>query len=161
MRERLVRGLSLPEDAGQAVLVGRVHVPALEGPSVAVVREGALWDLSTVAPTMSALLEFEHPARTVASATGLQRIGALDEVLANTPAGERDGGRPWLLAPCDLQAIKAAGVTFIASTLERVIEEQARGDPARAQGVREAIVRILGDDLAAVRPGSAEAAKIK
>jgi fumarylacetoacetate (FAA) hydrolase family protein len=161
MRERLVGGRSLPEDAAQAVLVGRAHLPDADGPAVCAVRDGALWDLSRIAPTVSALLEFEHPARTVAAARDVPRIGALDDVLANTPARTRDASRPWLLAPCDLQAVKAAGVTFVASMLERVIEEQARGDPARAQGVRQAIAGILGDDLAAVRPGSPEAARVK
>jgi fumarylacetoacetate (FAA) hydrolase family protein len=161
MRERLVGGRSLPEDAEQAVLVGRAFLPDAGGPAVCVVRDGALWDLSRVAPTVSALLELDDPARAVAAARDLPRIGALDDVLANTPPAGRDARRPWLLAPCDLQAVKAAGVTFVASMLERVIEEQARGDPARAQGVREAIVGILGDDLAAVRPGSAEAMRIK
>jgi fumarylacetoacetate (FAA) hydrolase family protein len=161
MRERLIGGRSLPQDGGSAVLVGRAHVPALDGPSVCAVRDGALWDLTAVAPTMAALLEFEHPARTVAAARDLPRIGALDDVLANTPAAARDASRPWLLAPCDLQAVKAAGVTFVESMLERVIEEQARGDPSRAQSVREAIGAILGGDLASVRPGSPEAARVK
>jgi fumarylacetoacetate (FAA) hydrolase family protein len=161
MRERLIEGRSLPQDGGAAVLVGRVHVPALDGPAVCVVRDSALWDLSATAPTMAALLEFEHPARAAAAARDLPRIGALDDVLANTPAATRDGSRPWLLAPCDLQAVKAAGVTFVESMLERVIEEQARGDPAKARTVREAIGAILGGDLASVRPGSPEAARVK
>lgn len=161
MQQRWTQAACLPQDAGAAVLVGRVHVPAVNGPAVCVVRDGALWDLSGVAPTVSALLEFEHPARTVAHATGLPRLCGLDDALANTPPEDRDASRPWLLAPCDLQAVKAAGVTFVASMLERVIEEQARGDPARAQGVRRAIAAILGDDLAAVRPGSPEAARVK
>lgn len=161
MRERLSGGACLPEDATAALLVGRVHVPAVEGPALCTIREGAVFDLSRVAPTMAALLEFEHPARTVAQARDLPRIGALDDILANTPPETRDASRPWLLAPCDLQAVKAAGVTFVASMLERVIEEQARGDPAKAQEVRRAIAAILGDDLAAVRPGSPEAARIK
>jgi fumarylacetoacetate (FAA) hydrolase family protein len=66
-----------------------------------------------------------------------------------------------LLAPCDLQAIKASGVTFVSSMLERVIEEQARGDPAKAESIRKAIVGVIGDDLASVRPGSPEAARLK
>ena len=68
---------------------------------------------------------------------------------------------PWFLAPCDLAAIKAAGVTFVSSMLERVIEEQARGDPAKAEAVRKAVVAIIGDDLSRVRPGSPEAARLK
>ncbi len=81
-------------------------------------------------------------------------------LLANSRS-DFDPGAPRLLAPCDLQAIKAAGVTFVASTLERVIEEQARGDASRAEAIRARLQGILGDDLATVRPGSAEAARIK
>src|SRR5207249_4321182 len=73
----------------------------------------------------------------------------------------RDETAPWLLAPCDLQAIKAAGVTFVASMLERVIEEQARGDPARADAVRRKIADVVGSNLRSVRPGSPEAASVK
>jgi len=161
MREWLEAVPCLPADAGDAVLVGRVFVPACDGPALVAVRDGQLLDLSGVAATSSALVEFEHPARTVRGATGLPVIGALADVLANTPDDARDGAKPWLLAPCDLQAVKAAGVTFAASMLERVIEEQARGDPARAEAVRASIADVIGADLAAVRPGSAEAARIK
>jgi fumarylacetoacetate (FAA) hydrolase family protein len=84
---------------------------------------------------------------------------AAGETLANSASNRRNGGAPWLLAPCDLQAIKASGVTFVSSMLERVIEEQARGDPTKAESVRNAIVAVIGDDLARVRPGSPEAAR--
>ena len=161
MREWLEAVPCLPVDAGDAVLVGRVFVPSCDGPTLVAVRDGQLLDLSGVAATSSALVEFEHPARTVRGATGLPVIGTLADVLANTPDDARDGSMPWLLAPCDLQAVKAAGVTFVASMLERVIEEQARGDPARAETVRASIAEVIGADLAAVRPGSAEAARIK
>jgi len=161
MREWLESAHCLPADAGDAVLVGRAFVPSCDGPALVAVRDGQLLDLSGVAATSSALVEFEHPARTVRGATGLPVIGSLADVLANTPDDARDGSKPWLLAPCDLQAIKAAGVTFVASMLERVIEEQARGDPARAETVRRSIAEVIGADLAAVRPGSAEAARIK
>src|SRR6185369_5998679 len=87
-------------------------------------------------------------------------VGRIDALLANSRS-DFDAGAPRLLAPCDLQAIKAAGVTFVASTLERVIEEQARGDASRADAIRTRLQGILGDDLASVRPGSDEAARIK
>src|SRR5512134_96761 len=161
MREHLSVAHALPVDARDAVLVGRAFVPALEGPAVVTIRDGGVFDLSPVAPTVSALAEFEHPARTVRHATDLQRIGALADLLANTPPELRDASKPHLLAPCDLQALKAAGVTFVASTLERVIEEQARGDPAKADSVRAAIVAVIGDNLASIRPGSPEAAELK
>jgi fumarylacetoacetate (FAA) hydrolase family protein len=78
-------------------------------------------------------------------------------VLANSSAERRDDRAPWFLAPCDLAAIKAAGVTFVSSMLERVIEEAAGGDASKAQSARAAIVAVIGDDLARIRPGSPEA----
>ncbi len=82
-------------------------------------------------------------------------------MLANTPPETRDRTRPWLLAPIDLAAIKAAGVTFVVSMIERVIEERARGDLAAAAAIRAEVNRLVGDDLAKLRPGSAEAARLK
>ena len=66
----------------------------------------------------------------------------------------RDTGKPWLLAPIDLQVIKAAGVTFAVSMLERVIEERARGDAGAATAIRAEITRLVGDDLGKLKPGS-------
>jgi fumarylacetoacetate (FAA) hydrolase family protein len=161
MKAKLTPSNTLPADAADAVLVGRAFVPAVEGPMVVAVRGDDVLDLSPVAATMSALAEFEDPGRTVREAASLRRIGSVADLLDNTPADTRRPSRPWLLAPVDLQALKAAGVTFVASMLERVIEEQARGDPGRAESVRRAIVAIIGDNLAAVRPGSPEAARLK
>src|SRR5262249_37853413 len=121
----------------------------------------AVLDLSRVAATTSALFELEDVSSRLAAATDLPRIGSVEEMLANSAAERRDPALPWFLAPCDLQAIKASGVTFVSSMLERVIEEQARGDPAKAEAVRKAIVGVIGDDLASVRPGSPEAARLK
>jgi fumarylacetoacetate (FAA) hydrolase family protein len=90
-----------------------------------------------------------------------ERIGRLDDVLANTPPDDRDPDRPWLLAPIDLQAIKAAGVTFVVSMIERVIEERARGDLTAAAAIRAEVNRLVGDDLAKLQPGSAAAAHLK
>jgi len=89
------------------------------------------------------------------------RIAALDAVLANSDETLRDPSKPWLLAPCDLQAVKASGVTFVASLLERVIEEQARGDAAKAESIRAGLTGVLGDNLAGIVPGSPEAMKVK
>jgi fumarylacetoacetate (FAA) hydrolase family protein len=161
MRERLSAARTLPEDAGQATLIGRVHVPAVDGPALVAIVDHDVVDITHIAPTCSALLELDDPVAAVRSLDRSHRIAPLAEILANTPAPTRDASRPWLLAPCDLQALKAAGVTFVSSMLERVIEEQARGDPAKAESVRRSIVAIIGDDLASVRPGSAEAARLK
>ncbi len=161
MKDRLTIAACVPADRARATLVARVFVPAQRGPSPALVRDDTLFDLSSVAPTVQGLLELGDPVGAIRAAGPLPRIGALAEVLANSSERERDNTKPWLLAPCDLQAIKASGVTFVSSMLERVIEEQARGDPAKAEAVRKSIVAVIGDNLAAVRPGSPEAARVK
>jgi len=153
---------SLPRDAERATLVGRLWQPGV-GPVLVAVHEGGLHDLSKLAPTMSDLLEGkEAPAQAVRRALqGAPRIASLEEALANSDETARDAAKPWLLAPCDLQAIKASGVTFVASLLERVIEEQARGDASKAEATRAAIGSVLGDNLADIVPGSPEAMKVK
>lgn len=153
---------SLPRDAGRATLVGRLWQPGV-GPVLVAVHEGGLHDLSKLAPTMSDLLEGNKPPAEAArnALKKAPRIAALDEALANSDETARDTGKPWLLAPCDLQAIKASGVTFVASLLERVIEEQARGDASKAEATRAAIGSVLGDNLADIVPGSPEAMKVK
>ncbi len=156
---------SLPRDAERATLVGRLWQPGV-GPVLVAVHQGDLYDLSKLAPTMSDLLEAEEaPAQAVRRAVKTApRIASLEETLTNSDhsdGGPRDAGKPWLLAPCDLQAIKASGVTFVASLLERVIEEQARGDASRAEATRAAIGGVLGDNLANIVPGSPEALKVK
>jgi fumarylacetoacetate (FAA) hydrolase family protein len=150
---------TLPADAQQATLVGRVWVQG-QGPVLVRVDQEAVYDLSALAPTSSALLELPDVAAAV-RAHGGKRIASVADVIANTSADARVEGTPWLLAPCDLQAIKASGVTFVASMLERVIEEQARGNPALAESVRKEVVAVIGDDLSKVRPGSSEAAQLK
>ncbi|MGF6350027.1 fumarylacetoacetate hydrolase family protein [Variovorax sp. W2I14] len=155
---------SLPTDADRATLVGRIWQPDV-GPVLVAVHEGGLHDLSKLAPTMSDLLEAKgSPSAAVREALKsgkAPRIAALDAVLANSDETARDNGKPWLLAPCDLQVIKASGVTFVASLLERVIEEQARGDASKAEATRAAIGKVLGDNLADIVPGSPEAARVK
>jgi fumarylacetoacetate (FAA) hydrolase family protein len=161
MNERLSVSTCLPDDRDRAVLVGRAWVPAAEGPSLVCVRGDGVFDVSRVAATASALFELEDPAAAICGASDLPLLASLPETLANSAWNRRDSSIPVFLAPCDLQAIKASGVTFVSSMLERVIEEQARGDPAKAESVRKAIVGVIGDDLASVRPGSAEAAQLK
>jgi fumarylacetoacetate (FAA) hydrolase family protein len=150
----------LPDDSAQAALVGRVWRPDVGGPSVVAVRDGEVIDISAAFATVRDLCEFDDPAERLRSASG-ERIGRLDDVLANTPTYGRDQGKPWLLAPIDLQAIKAAGVTFVLSMIERVIEERARGDLRAAAEIRTVVNRLVGDDLAQLKPGSAEAAHLK
>jgi len=149
----------LPEDHQHATLVGRIWQPNV-GPVLVKVQADGVYDLSAVAATSSQLLELDNPAAAVAQAKA-PRLASLEELLANADATTRDTARPWLLAPIDLQAVKASGVTFVASMLERVIEEQARGDAGKAEAVRKAITAVIGDNLSSVVPGSEGAAKLK
>jgi fumarylacetoacetate (FAA) hydrolase family protein len=148
----------LPEDGFSGTLVGRAWVPAA-GARVIVIRDDGVYDISAVAPTMSDLLDAADPVALVRQTPG-SRVAALAEVLENTTR-HPDHRKPFLLAPCDLQVIKAAGVTFASSLLERVIEEQARGDPARAEAVRKEVIALIGENLRSLKPGSDEAMKVK
>ena len=153
----------MPSDAQRATLIARVWMPGL-GPVLALVADGALHDLSALAPTCSELLELPAPVaaiRELVARHGAPRVASLDAVIANSAEDGRDGAQPWLLAPCDLQAVKAAGVTFVASLLERVIEERARGDAAQAERIRLALSEVLGDNLSGLVPGSEQAARVK
>jgi fumarylacetoacetate (FAA) hydrolase family protein len=150
----------LPDDAADAVLAGRVWRPDVGGPAVVAVRDRVLMDVSAAFPTMRDLCEATEPAASLRAARG-EPIGSLGTVLANTPVQGRDRSRPWLLSPIDLHAIKAAGVTFVLSMIERVIEERARGDLNAAAAIRAEVNRLVGDDLAKLRPGSPEAAHLK
>ncbi|MBK9608714.1 MAG: fumarylacetoacetate hydrolase family protein [Betaproteobacteria bacterium] len=161
MQQKLTTSSVLPQDHERAVLVGRAWLPSAGGPVPVLVSANGLHDLRSVARTVSELLELESPVAAVRAADHLPRLATTVEALANTDPLHRDPARPWLLAPCDLQALKASGVTFVSSMLERVIEEQARGDASKAADVRAAVVAVIGDDLAAIKPGSAEAMRLK
>jgi fumarylacetoacetate (FAA) hydrolase family protein len=151
----------LPQDGLAGTLVGRVWLPAsLPGPAVVVLRPDGVFDLSAHYPTMSTLLDTAQPAEAVRKAPG-QRLCSVDELLTNSLPGRRDATQPSLLAPCDLQVVKAAGVTFAASLIERVIEEQARGDASRAQALRSQVTGLIGASLADMRPGSPQAMALK
>ncbi|MGV3493498.1 MAG: fumarylacetoacetate hydrolase family protein, partial [Ramlibacter sp.] len=150
---------TLPADAQRATLVGRAWIEG-RGAVLVKVEGDALVDLSRLAPTSAALMELEHPAAAARAHRG-DVVGKVAETIANSNADARVVDLPWLMAPCDLQAVKASGVTFVASMLERVIEEQARGNPALAESVRKEVVAVIGDDLSRVKPGSDEAAQLK
>ena len=150
----------LPEDGTRGALVGRVFLPEVGGPAVVAVRADGLFDVSATFPTVSALCERDEPARALRETKG-ERIGDLADILANTPPDTRNTQKPWLLAPVDLQVLKAAGVTFAISMLERVIEERARGNPASADAIRKEVVRLVGDDFSKLKPGSEQAMHLK
>ncbi|MDP4922083.1 MAG: fumarylacetoacetate hydrolase family protein [Limnohabitans sp.] len=153
----------LPQDAHQALLIGRLWVPDL-GPVVVAVTPQDVLELSGLATTSSHLLELPNAAAQVRAylASGrAKRLASTAQALSNSDETQRQVDQPWFMAPCDLQAVKAAGVTFVASMLERVIEEQARGDASRAEAVRQAVVAVIGDNLRSVVPGSPESVKLK
>ena len=156
----LTEDLTLPGDGFAGALAARVWRPDVEGPSVVAVRAEGVFDISVDFPTMRDLCEHPSPAEGLRFARG-PRLAMLSDILANTPRDRRDGGWPYLLAPIDLHAIKAAGVTFVRSLLERVIEERAHGNPERAQATREAIIAAVGEELRGFKPGSASAAQLK
>ncbi len=151
----------LPSDAAQALLVGRVWMPDRAGPCVAALRGQELVDLTPHWPTVAELMNALDVAAVRAAIADAPVLGALDAIAANGALAGRDATRPFLLAPCDLQAIKAAGVTFVASLLERVIEERARGNPGAAEAIRRDLVAAIGQDLETVAPGSPTAAALK
>jgi len=150
---------TLPTDSTAGTLVGRVWRPDI-GPSIVAIRQDGVFDISRAFATMRDLCESADPAAGVAAATG-ERIGDLAAILANTVEAARDTSKPWLLAPIDLQAVKAAGVTFAISLLERVIEEQARGAPERAAQARAEVESALGGKVEGLKPGSPQAMELK
>lgn len=148
---------NLPSDG---TFVGRVWLPFANGPAVVARQGDTLVDITSKAtPTMQALLELDDPASYAQSAPG-REIGTLADIAANS-VERPDPAQPRYLAPSDLQPIKACGVTFVSSMLERVIEEKAKGDPAKADAIRETCTAILGDSLRTVVPGSDKAMALK
>ncbi|MEO8883392.1 MAG: fumarylacetoacetate hydrolase family protein [Devosia sp.] len=146
---------------GDGVLVGRAMVPGHDFPRVVTVRDGAVYDITwRLAPTVRDIAELPNPAEYVKEASG-QRIGDLDAILGNSWRDEKVPALATLLSPIDLQAVKAAGVTFVVSLLERVIEEQARGDKGRADALRGDILKLIGTDLSQLVPGSDAAMEVK
>jgi fumarylacetoacetate (FAA) hydrolase family protein len=146
--------LNEKEQAG--LWLGRIGRPKI-GPSVVTLREGQVIDItSKTAPTVRDVLELDDAAAHVRDADG-EVIGALSDI-----SGLSDGvNHPHWLAPCDLQPVKACGVTFARSMVERVIEERAAGDPDKAHEIRERVSAIIGDSLDQIEAGSEKAARVK
>ena len=143
------------------ILLGRARVPGVAHPHVVTVRDGRVLDITAAgAATVRDICEKADPARYVSGAAATD-LGAVDAVLANSWAGDMSDKTPALVSPIDLQAVKAAGVTFVVSLLERVIEEQARGDKAKAEALRGEIIGLIGTDLSKLVPGSDTAMKVK
>ena len=143
----------LPQDWRDAVLVGRIDMG--DGPTPVVVKEGRVFDVSASAPTVSVLLEKWN---------GIPHgkdLGDINDLGLETAWAKDGKAKVKLLAPVDLQCVKAAGVTFAVSAMERVIEERAKGVPGKAQAIREELAARIGTDIRKVVPGSPEAAKLK
>lgn len=141
----------LPDDLEQALLVGRLWSQEAGGPILVLLRKGLVHDVTAYGPTMADLFDRADLAAFLAGVDA-PLLGPVADVVPKA-----DG----LLAPCDVQAIKACGVTFAVSLIERVIEEQADGDPAKARSIRALIGETIGADLSKIKPGSPEAAKLK
>lgn len=148
----------LPAEHQDALLIGRLWDPQTGGPRVVSVRGEEVFDLTPAVGTVSELMERDDPAGTVLQALGTARWN-LAELTDAALAG--DSGRPHLLAPVDLQVIKACGVTFVESMIERVIEERCGGDSERAAEVRGSVKSALGGNISSIRPGSGEAREVK
>ena len=143
------------------ILIGRARVPGRAHPRVVTVRQGEVIDITAKgAATVRDVAESVDPVGHVRSAAGTS-LGPVDVLLGNSWGGQIDAGKPSLLSPIDLQAVKAAGVTFVVSLLERVIEEQARGDKAKSDALRRDILGLIGTDLSQLVPGSDAAMKVK
>lgn len=154
----MTNAIQLPADG---TFLGRVHAPDVAHPLIVTVRDGTILDITAKqAPTVRDICEMSDPAAYVRSAKG-RAIGGLSDIAANSLDAERRATKPSLLSPVDLQAVKASGVTFVVSLLERVIEEQARGSAEKANAIRDDIAQLIGHDLSKLKPGSPEAMAIK
>ncbi len=152
MTSRLTAKDILPTDE-RALLVGRVWAKAANGPCPVAVDGGRLRDISAIAPTMAGVLEHGDLVPALSDLSAFADIGALDDYLS--------GDAGFLLSPNDLQPVKAAGVTFADSMLERVIEEQAKGDPKSAEEIRARLAPVIGSNLRDVKAGSEKATEVK
>ncbi|WP_416797271.1 fumarylacetoacetate hydrolase family protein [Ciceribacter azotifigens] len=151
--DRILRAETILPEEADALLVGRVWSNAAGGPCPVLVSNNRILSLTSLAATMATLLDAEDLIARLREPNAFPDLGSLDDFLS--------GRAGTLLAPVDLQAVKAAGVTFADSMLERVIEEQAKGDPLRAQEIRSRLAPVLGDSLRGLVAGSPQAASVK
>ena len=146
---------------GQGTFVGRIWNADLQCPSLVTVRDCVVYDITSAdVPTMSDLLDLDNPASYVQGCAGVE-IAPLETIQKDTLQNDNDLSVTHLLAPNDLQAIKACGVTFANSMVERVIEERAKGDPDKANAIRQTIADKIGGSLKDIEAGSEEAERVK
>ena len=155
----------LPDDGYAGTLLGRVWSPhgPIPGPMVVAIRADGVFDVTQHWPTVADLLDEPSPAKALNAQVGV-RLGDVAQLIANSHASDNPSDNASLLhflAPVDVQVIKACGVTFADSMLERVIEERTKGDASGAAAVREQIMAVVGSNLAGLKPGSAQAMALK
>ncbi len=155
----------LPKDGFTGTLIGRAWIPAaltqsIAGPSPVLITEKGVLELTNIAPTCAELLNNGFSTNGL-DLSKLKNLGSYDTIMANTLAANRDQDIPHFLSPVDIQAIKACGVTFVVSMIERVIEERAAGDAKKADEIRDKIKTGIGTDIASIKPGSAQAEELK
>jgi fumarylacetoacetate (FAA) hydrolase family protein len=146
---------------GSGVFLGRARIPGFAYPRVVTMRGETLFDITAKSmATVRDIAELADPAAYVRKASGVP-VGEIGGIVANSWQDRYDESLAFLLSPIDLQAVKASGVTFVASLLERVIEEQAHGDMAKADALRQEVIALIGTDLSQIVPGSPEAMQLK
>ncbi|WP_151960982.1 fumarylacetoacetate hydrolase family protein [Acinetobacter bereziniae] len=148
----------LPTSLQHAKLVGRVWIPK-QGPSIVLLRDQQLIDITESVISMADFLD-DHPAERFDNLTG-KSIGKIEDLILDPTQMGYHADRPCLLAPCDFQALKACGVTFAKSMVERVIDERTSGDPARAEDLRQRIGALIGGSLSNIQAGSEKAKQVK
>ena len=159
MSRYLTPGDILPVDGDSSRLIGRVWSASERGPCVVLIDGQQVRNLNGLSPTVSGLLDKEDLLEALNAVDSFPVLAALDDFLPDASGSPGLAGE--LLAPSDLQPIKAAGVTFAQSMLERVIEEQVKGDPSRAAAIRARLLPVVGESLRGVQAGSEKAAEIK
>ena len=152
----------LPDDHERATLLGRIWRPAaIPGPAVVLVEKGEVFDITGAQPLVAEILNSEDPTALLKALRTREHIGPAPELLENSIVPHAAANAPFCLAPADLQSLKACGVTFVDSLLERVIEEHCDGNAARAAEARREIESQIGNELRSVHPGTLEAEALK
>lgn len=157
----------IPNFAANGTWIGRCMVSSslaykgIAGPHVVKVKEGKVYDLSHYFNSTSQLINTNDVVGMLNKLEDLPELGSLTEILENSLYTNKNQDIPYFIAPNDIQSVKACGVTFVKSLLERVIEERAGGNAQMAHKIRKTINETLGNDLGKVIPGSPETVELK
>ncbi|MFY0687505.1 MAG: fumarylacetoacetate hydrolase family protein [Cyclobacteriaceae bacterium] len=144
----------LPSDRFEGTLIGRVWTTnTIPGPSPVLVTADGVFDLSHIAPTTSALLNLPDLLDQI-NLDDCANLGSYETIAKNSFVNHKDINKPFFLSPFDLQSVKACGVTFVVSMIERVIEERAGGDASKAVAIRKKINEAIGGSINSIVPGS-------